>query len=45
MKKVAKYVEILQKTNVKNYKKMLTKEELESYEDYLHFKKKGYLKD
>ena len=45
MKKVAKYVDILEQTGVKNYKKMLTKEELELYEDYQHFKKKGYIKD
>ena len=45
MKKIKKYVEILEKTGVKNYKAMLTKDELELLEDYEHFKKKGYIKD
>ena len=38
MKKLVKYVDILKKTKVENYKKMLSKEELEMLEDYEHFK-------
>ena len=45
MKKLVKYVDILKNTGVKNYKSMLTKEELDLLEDYEHFKKKGYIKD